>query len=100
MNLRKFALLIHVDGNDLSVVGKTCRFCVRCELIITHQDEMEAVLAGWFSMRNPKVVGKPYLVIGTVEMRAWRDGLRRELSLGELNGRIFRIKKYISLSPE
>jgi MinD superfamily P-loop ATPase len=42
--LRKFALLIHVDGGELITLGKTCRYCAKCELIVVHQDELEADL--------------------------------------------------------
>src|SRR5215210_4340089 len=40
-HLRKFALFILVDGFGPMVLGKTCRFCTPCELLIVHQDELE-----------------------------------------------------------
>src|SRR5580700_308026 len=33
---RKFALFIHIDGWGPLVLGKTCRYCTSCELIIVH----------------------------------------------------------------
>jgi hypothetical protein len=44
-HLRKFALLIHIDEWGPMILGKTCRYCTPCELIIAHQDELEAQLA-------------------------------------------------------
>jgi len=74
-HLRKFPLFIHVDGWGPLILGKNCRYCTPCELIMAHQDELEAELA-----RSPAhfVPGTPehgYLVLGTVERKVWRKGL-------------------------
>src|SRR4051794_17148071 len=37
---RKFALFVHVEEWGGVVLGYTCRYCTRCELIIVHQDEL------------------------------------------------------------
>ena len=55
-HLRKFALLIHVDDWGPLVLGKTCRYCTPCELIVAHQDELEAQLAHSLSSIAPKAV--------------------------------------------
>jgi hypothetical protein len=68
--------LIHIDQWGLLALGKTCRYCARCELIIVHQDELEAELAHQFSTTAPAVIGYDYLVLGTVEKRIWASGLR------------------------
>jgi len=72
---RKFALFIHVDGHGPLIMGKTCRYCTSCELIIVHRDELEAELADSpikFASITP---GSGYLVLGTVEKKTWRDSL-------------------------
>jgi hypothetical protein len=38
--MRKFPLLIHMDGYGLLNLGKTCRYCAKCEFIIAHQDQL------------------------------------------------------------
>lgn len=81
---RKFALLIHVDPENLIALGKTCRFCPKCELIIAHQDEIESLLAAMFQQRDPSVIGNDYLVMGTVDQRAWREGLRQPKLIAEM----------------
>jgi len=74
--LRKFALLSHIDEWGPMAVGKTCRYCTRCELIITHQDALEAQLAERFRSIAPDVNGHQYMVLGTVNQRSWQRGLQ------------------------
>ena len=82
-HLRKFALLLHVDGWGLMALGKTCRYCTRCELIIAHQDELEAELANQFSSVAPEVISNNYIALGTVDKRIWQRGLQGSGSLLE-----------------
>jgi hypothetical protein len=72
---RKFALFIHVDGWGPVLLGKTCRYCTPCELIMAHQDELEAELAQSPARFVPGVPGRGYLVLGTVERKVWQKGL-------------------------
>jgi hypothetical protein len=71
---RKFALFIHVDGFGPLVLGKTCRYCFRCQLIIAHQDELEAQLANGPARLTP--CANSYLVIGTMDKMVWEKGLQ------------------------
>lgn len=82
--LRKFALLIGVEDYGLMVLGKTCRFCPHCEFIIAHQDELEALLAAGFAAHAPGVIGNDYYVIGTVERKTWRQGMRDPAAADEV----------------
>ena len=84
-HLRKFALLVHIDGWGPMALGKTCRYCTRCELIIAHQDELEAQLAGSLRAFAPEVIGNKYIVLGTVEKRMWQRGVQ---GTGHLLGEI------------
>lgn len=81
---RKFALFIHVDAGGPLALGKTCRYCARCELVIAHQDELDAEVARCLSTRCPDAVGKEYFVLGTLERKLWRQSLQGAgPSLGE-----------------
>jgi hypothetical protein len=71
---RKFAFFIHVDGWGPMALGKTCKYCSRCELIMMHQDELEAELAHSFSQSAPEVIGNKYMVLGTIEKKYGRRG--------------------------
>jgi hypothetical protein len=73
---RKFALFIHIDTWGPLVLGKTCRYCTRCELVVVHQDELEAELAHSFQSIAPHVVGKEYMVLGTVDKKFWSEGMQ------------------------
>ncbi|MGH8008411.1 MAG: hypothetical protein ACREQ3_15555, partial [Candidatus Binatia bacterium] len=73
---RKFALCIHIDDWGPLVLGKTCRYCSPCELIIVHQQVLEAELVYSFSQVAPEVIGNDYLVIGTVERKVWQQGMK------------------------
>jgi hypothetical protein len=74
-HLRKFALFIHVDGWGPMALGKTCRYCSACELIMAHQDELEAELAHSFGRIAPEIIGNEYVVLGTIDKKVWRAGL-------------------------
>lgn len=78
--LRKFALLVGVKEFGLMVLGKTCRYCPACDFIIAHQDELETLLAAGFAAHEPGVIGNDYYVIGTVERKIWRKGMRVSLT--------------------
>lgn len=75
--MRKFALLIHIDEWGPLALGKTCRYCSLCELIIAHQDELEDVLVRIFEQHAPEVVGNPYVVLGTLDRKRWKESLGR-----------------------
>lgn len=73
---RKFAFFIHIENFGPLVLGKTSKYCSACELIVVHQDELEAELANSFEQRNSEVIGNPYFVVGTVETKTWKQGLK------------------------
>ena len=77
-HLRKFALFVHIDQWGPMVLGKTCRYCSRCEMVMVHRAELEEELARGFSQRAPQVIGNDYLVLGTMEKKIWREGLEGE----------------------
>ena len=52
-------------------LGKTCRYCSRCELIIVHQNELEAQLAHSFSQIEPAMIGNTYRIFGTIPKKIW-----------------------------
>ena len=56
-------------------LGKTCRYCTPCELIICHQDELEAELVLNLERIDPDVIGNPYHVFGTMDKKVWKDSL-------------------------
>jgi hypothetical protein len=63
---RELPLLTHVDPMHLIALNYTCRYCPDCDLLITHQGEIEELLAALFVEDDPSVIGNDYLMIGTV----------------------------------
>ncbi len=98
---RKLALFIHIDEFGPLALGKTCRYCARCELIIVHQDELEAELARSFTRIAPEVVGNEYLVLGTVDKKSWQRGLQEDgATLSSTLPYIAEFKKVLDLKIE
>jgi hypothetical protein len=81
--VRKLPLVIHIDPLQLIALNKTCRYCPRCDLLIAHQDEIEAFLAAFFGQNWPEIVGNDYLVVGTEDRSDWLRGMRTSLSIEE-----------------
>lgn len=81
---RKVPLLIHVDPFEPVVLNYTCRYCARCDLLIAHQDEIEAHLTRLFLQHKPEVIGNEYLVIGTLDRADWKRGLQAALPVSEI----------------
>ena len=81
---RKFVLLVHIDPMHLLAQNIHCRFCSDCDLLIVHQDELEAQLAIHLSEHFPEAVGNDYLVMGTMERAAWNENRRDPKPLPEI----------------
>ena len=82
--LRKLPLWIHVDPFNSIALNKTCRYCPYCDLLIAHQDEIEANLAAFFTQTQPEVVGNDYLVLGTLDRPDWQKGVEAPLSVQQM----------------
>jgi len=94
--LRKFALLIHIDNIGLITLGKTCRYCAKCELIVVHQNELEAELIYKFETLKTEISGEDYLVLGTVEKKFWQQQLAEPNAvLEEILNHTADFKKYL-----
>ena len=81
---RKLPLLIHVDPMHLVALNYTNRYCSSCDMLIGHRDEIEDYLTDMFLHLNPDHIGNNYLVIGTVEKKAWRENISNPKPLEEM----------------
>jgi predicted Rdx family selenoprotein len=98
-NSQKFALFIHVDDLGPLILGKTCRYCPKCELIVAHQDELEAQLAVGQVRLQPGKSG--YFVIGTMDRKAWERGLTGSgVTLADSMKHVAEFKKVFTLKVE
>jgi hypothetical protein len=75
------------------IVGKTCRLCAACDLLIAHGAELARLIAisGFADETNPP----SYVVLGTADRRVWRRGLVSPITLGEVRDRMSDFKRYM-----
>jgi len=91
---RKVPLVIHVDPLHLIVLNYTCRYCSDCDLLIAHKHEVEHLLTVLFRQHDPAAIGNDYLVLGTVEKQAWREGMKQSKLVEEMRGQMHDFRTY------
>jgi hypothetical protein len=99
MRVRKLPLVIHIDPMQLVALNKTCRYCPPCDLLIAHQDQIEAFLAAFFGEQQPEIVGNDYLVVGTTDRADWLRGVRSSLSTQEALDALHDFTDVVSFAP-
>jgi hypothetical protein len=97
--VRKLPLVIHIDPMQLVALNKTCGYCPRCDLLIAHQDELEAWLAGFFGQQKPEIVGNDYLVVGSEDRASWRRGTREQLTIPALLEHLHDVVEVVRITP-
>lgn len=99
--LRKFALFITIKDWGFTILGFTCRFCPKCDLIMAHQYDLEQELANHFESISPDIIGNDYMVLGTVDMKVWRQGLKHGgINIDMVLNHTADFKKYFDLIVE
>ena len=96
---RKLPLVIHVDPMQLMALNKTCRYCPACDLLIAHQDELEALLASFFGEHQPEIVGNDYLVLGTEARADWLRGMRTAVYPQEALEHLHDFREVVRFTP-
>ncbi len=81
---RKIPLLIHIDPLHLIALNYTNRYCSVCDLLVANKHEIEHLLTDLFRQYDPRVIGNNYLIVGTVEKDAWREGLEQPKAINEM----------------
>ena len=94
---RKIPLPIHTGGLGLSILRKTCRLCLACDMLIVHQDELEPLIAARLLGRKATSRRLEYLVLGTVDSRVWRRGLAGGVSLDEMLQHMADFRRYMQI---
>ncbi len=94
--LRKRPLLVLMKPAKALSINKTCRYCPNCDLLITHQDELEKLLDQVRSQYFPDFVWEDYLVVGTLERKLWKEGTS---SLEKLFGALHDFKQHMQFEP-
>jgi len=97
--IRKFPLAIHIDPQQLLLLNKKCRYCVKCDLIIAKKSELESLMAACFEQSKPEIIGNNYLVMGVAERRDWLEGKKGKMPQGETIERILVFKDILNFEP-
>ena len=81
---RKFPLVIATEGTTAPIVlGLTCKYCSKCELIVAHKDVIEGYLYQHFSQHQPEVIGNDFFIAATMELSV--QAIKSLLSRARLN---------------
>jgi len=91
---RKIPLFIHVDPMYPIALNYTCLHCKVCDLLIAHKHEIEHLLTTMFEQRVPSVIGNSYLIIGTMEKKAWRENMHHPKDPAEMRSHIHDFKTF------
>jgi len=78
------------------MLGKTCRLCVGCEVLIAHEQEVTPLLAA--SSAATSSAAPNYLVLGTVAARVWRSGIARGVALEAVQESMADFKEYLRVN--
>jgi len=93
---RKCPLVIHIHSVPTLILGKTCRYCVTCDLLIAHQDQVEEQIALYAASSHPEITGNNYLVMGTLDRPEWRKGIQDPLSIQEMVEHLHDFKEVVT----
>ena len=91
-HVRKLALVIHVEGFGLVLLGKSCRLCLRCDTLVAHKAELDELLWAVVSVPEPE-----YVVLGTVDRHVYRQGLSGRASLDDVTQHMADFKSYLKV---
>jgi len=94
---RKFPLLILVTDTHPIVLGFTCKYCSKCELIVAHQCDLEAQLRLTLAEISPKCIGNEYLVVGTVDRNTWKANIGTPRSVKDMLEFVSDFKEILTL---
>jgi hypothetical protein len=96
---RKLPLFIHINPKQPLLLNRTCRYCLHCDLLIAHQDELEDLIARIFTVLNPEIVGNNYLVIGTLDRADWKRIDQNKLPVQDTIEALHDFKDVVTFKP-
>lgn len=94
---RKLPLIVYVKPIGFIALNYTHRYCSHCEMLIGHKHEIEHYLTQMFLPMNPEIIGNEYLILGTMEKKAWRETRSQPKAIGEMQEYIHDFKSYEEL---
>jgi hypothetical protein len=86
--IRKFPLVVYVEPNQILLINKKCRYCIKCDLIITKKEELESMMVMSIENQRPDVIGNDYVTVGVLSKENWLKGNKGEFDSTELLERV------------
>jgi len=77
--IRKVCLMISIEPHYFISLNKTCRYCLRCDLVIAGKAKLEGLLCAICEKFCPEIIGNEYTVFGTMDRADWRRGLNHPM---------------------
>jgi hypothetical protein len=99
MKARKKPFVIHVDPHVLLNLNMTGRYCPACDLMILHKDVLEDLLVRAFTLHDPSIIGNDYLIMGTLERKAWRELQTQPRNYALLFDNMHDFKEVVTFEP-
>lgn len=97
--LRKKPLMIFITPVQPVSLNKTCRYCTNCDLLIVHQDELDQLIHQMCLQQFPHLLGEDYLVVGTVERKAWKEGYQGKATVADIFKTLHDFKRHLEFEP-
>jgi hypothetical protein len=96
---RKLPLFIHIEPEQPLLLNKTCRYCLYCDLLIAHKNELDEIITRVFTVLNPEIVGHKYLVIGTLDRADWKRIDQQKLPIQDSIEALHDFKEAVMFKP-
>jgi hypothetical protein len=98
---RKFPLLVLSEHAPAIVLGFTCVYCAKCEIIIVHKEDFERELFKAFDKTSPKAKLHEYFVVGTFDKSIWKENLSNTGASHDMQNNVsdFKVQFNIGSSP-
>ena len=95
---RKLPLFVHVEPRNPIFINYKNRYCNNCDMLIGHKHEIESYLLEAFQQIDASIIGNDYLIIGTIEKKAWKDNIQQPIPFNELQNYVHDFKTTQTIS--
>lgn len=97
---RNRVLIVQAGSEVLAPVMTTCRYCTNCDLLIAHQEEIDASLHDQLLPEIDVEIGDTLMVIGTLDRSRLVSGDVESISPSELLDAFHPISEYVHFEME
>ncbi|MBS1253010.1 MAG: hypothetical protein MAG451_02055 [Anaerolineales bacterium] len=95
---RNRVLIVQSGPDFVAPVMATCRYCTNCDLLIAHQDELEATLRQMLTPEGQAAMGDEMSVVGTLDRSQLSEGIE-SVTPNDLVDAFHPIADYVHFDP-